>query len=82
MSRTYDEVREEAMSLSPEERSSLAEDLWDSNRTSEELEIDRAWSSEVQRRVAEIDAGIGTLIPAEDVISELRAKYGKRSRRP
>ena len=81
MSRTYEEVRDEAMSLNPEERSSLAEDLWDSNRTAEELEIDRAWTVEVERRVAEIDAGLGTLIPGEDVIRELRAKYGKRSRR-
>jgi putative addiction module component (TIGR02574 family) len=81
MSRTFEEVRDEAMTLSAEERSSLAEDLWDSNRTPEELEIDRAWTIEVARRVAEIDAGIGTLIPGEDVIRELRAKYGKRSSR-
>ena len=81
MSRTFEEVREEAMTLTPEERSSLAEELWDSNRTAEEREIDRAWTIEVERRVAEIDAGIGTLIPGEDVIRELRAKYGKRSSR-
>jgi len=69
------------MALNPEERSSLAEDLWDSNRTPEELEIDLAWAVEVERRVVEIDAGIGTLTPGEDVIRELRAKYGKRSSR-
>jgi putative addiction module component (TIGR02574 family) len=79
MSRTFEEVRNEAMALTLEERSNLAEDLWDSNRTPEELEIDRVWTVEVERRVAEIDAGIGTLIPGEDVIRELRAKYGKRS---
>jgi putative addiction module component (TIGR02574 family) len=79
MSRTFEEVRNEALALTLEERGNLAEDLWDSNRTPEELEIDRAWTVEVERRVAEIDAGIGTLIPGEDVIRELRAKYGKRS---
>jgi len=82
MSRTFEEVRDEAMALNPEQRGWLAEELWDSNRTAEELEIDRAWAIEVDRRVAEIDAGIGALIPGEDVIRELRAKYGKRSRRP
>jgi putative addiction module component (TIGR02574 family) len=82
MSRTFEEVREEAMALSPEDRGCLAEELWDSNRTSDEVEIDRAWALEVARRSAEIDAGIGTLIPGEDVICELRAKYGKRSHRP
>jgi putative addiction module component (TIGR02574 family) len=81
MSQPYEEARDKAMALNPEERSALAEDLWDSNRTAEELEIDRAWTIEVERRVAEIDAGIGTLIPGDDVIRELRAKYGKRSRR-
>lgn len=75
MPRTFDEVRDEAMPLKPEQRGCLAEGLWDSNRTAEELEIDRAWAIEVDRRVAEIDAGIGTLIPGEDVIRELRAKY-------
>jgi putative addiction module component (TIGR02574 family) len=79
MSRTFEDVRNEVLALTPEERGNLAEDLWDSNRTPEELEIDRAWMVEVERRVAEIDAGIGTLIPGEDVIRELRAKYGKRS---
>jgi putative addiction module component (TIGR02574 family) len=82
MSRTFEEVRDEAMALKPEQRGCLAEELWDSNRTAEELEIDRAWAIEVDRRVAEIDAGIGTLVPGEDVIRELRAKYGKRSHRP
>jgi putative addiction module component (TIGR02574 family) len=79
MSRTFEEVRNEALALTPEQRGSLAEDLWDSNRTPEEQEIDRAWTIEVERRVAEIDAGIGTLIAADDVIRELRAKYGNRS---
>jgi putative addiction module component (TIGR02574 family) len=82
MSRTFEEVRDEAMALSPEERGCLAEELWDSNRAADEVEIDRGWAIEVDRRVAEIDAGIGTLIPGEDVIRELRAKYGKRSHRP
>jgi putative addiction module component (TIGR02574 family) len=82
MSRTFEEVRDEALALSPEERSSLAEDLWDSNRTTDESEIDRAWTVEIERRAAEIDSGIGTLIPAEDIIRELRSKYGQRSSRP
>jgi putative addiction module component (TIGR02574 family) len=80
MSRTFEEVRDYAMELTVEERSWLAEDLWDSARTAEEREIDEAWGKEIDRRVAEVDAGTATLIPADDVIRELRAKYGKRSR--
>lgn len=52
-----------------------SEQLWDNARTPEEREIDAAWEAEVDRRVAEIEARIGVLIPGDDVIRELRAKY-------
>jgi putative addiction module component (TIGR02574 family) len=81
MSRTFEEVREEAMELTLEERSWLAEQLWDSARTPEEREIDATWEAEVDRRVAEVNAGTAVLIPGDEVIRELRAKYGQRSRR-
>jgi putative addiction module component (TIGR02574 family) len=63
------------MKLSFEERSWLAEQLWDSARTPEEREIDAAWEAEVERRVAEVEAGTAVLIPGDEVIRELRAKY-------
>jgi putative addiction module component (TIGR02574 family) len=74
MSRTFEEVRDQAMELTTEERGWLAEQLWDSARTAEEREIDEAWDKEVERRVAEIDAGTAKLIPGDEVIRELRAK--------
>jgi putative addiction module component (TIGR02574 family) len=58
-----------------EERSWLAEELWESTRTPEEREIDAAWEAEVERRVAEVKAGTAVLIPGDEVIRELRAKY-------
>ncbi|MDP9360217.1 MAG: addiction module protein [Acidobacteriota bacterium] len=81
MSRTFEEVRDQAMQLSMEERSWLADELWESARTAEEREIDKAWEVEIERRVAEIDAGTAKLIPGDEVLRDLRAKYGKRSRR-
>lgn len=81
MSRTFEEVREEAMELTLEERSWLAEQLWESARTLEEREIDAAWDAEIDRRIAETDEGTGVLIPGDEVIRQLRAKYGQRSRR-
>jgi putative addiction module component (TIGR02574 family) len=68
MSRTFDEVRAEAMALSPEERGHLAEELLDSVHSDDDVEWDEAYASEIQRRVAK-------LIPADEVIRELRAKY-------
>jgi putative addiction module component (TIGR02574 family) len=82
MSRTFEEVRDEAMALSVEERGWLVEQLWDSARTAEEREIDQAWVVEAERRLDETEAGIGKLIPGDEVIRELRAKYDNRSRRP
>jgi putative addiction module component (TIGR02574 family) len=79
MSRTFEEVRDEAMALSPEEWGHLAEELLDSVRSDEDVESDEAYASEIQRRVAEIEAGTAKLIPGEDVIRELRAKYGERA---
>jgi len=63
-----------------EEHSWLADQLWDNARTPEEREIDAAWEAEVDRRVAEVEAGTAVLIRGEEVIRELRAKYDQRWR--
>ena len=42
--------------------------------TAEECEA--AWGEEINRRLADIDAGRVKLIPAEDVMAKLREKYG------
>ena len=39
-------------------------------------EWEEAWADEINRRVAEIRAGTVTMIPAEDVMAELKEKYG------
>ena len=81
MSRRFQKVRDEALDLSVEERSWLAEQLWDSARTAREQEIDASWMVEVERRLKEIQVGTATLIPAEEVFRELRAKDAPRRRR-
>jgi putative addiction module component (TIGR02574 family) len=81
MPRTLDEIRDDALALSIEERSWLAHDLWESLRTPEEREIDAAWETEIERRVAEVEAGTAKLIPAEEVLRELRAKVATPRRR-
>lgn len=68
------------MKLSIEERSWLAHDLLDTLRTDEEREIAAEWIGVAERRIDEIEAGTAKLIPAEDVLRELKAKYGARRR--
>jgi putative addiction module component (TIGR02574 family) len=75
MARLLEELRDEAMQLSIEERSWLAHDLFDSLRSDEEREIAAEWIEVAERRIDEIEAGTAKLIPAEDVIRELKAKY-------
>jgi len=39
-------------------------------------EVDRRWLETVKRRAAEIDEGKAVLIPGEEVLQQLREKFG------
>ena len=81
MARTLDEIREEASHLSDEERGALADSLWESFLTPEELDIQREWIEEAERRIDKVDAGKMKTSPWEDVRRELLEKYAPTSRR-
>lgn len=72
MSLTYQQVANEAMKLTPEERVDLAEKLWVSVETPQA--VAEAWDLEIERRIAQLDAGEVEAYPADEVIAELRAK--------
>jgi putative addiction module component (TIGR02574 family) len=72
MSLTYQQVAHAAMQLSPDERADLAEKLWVSVDTPETVAA--AWDTEIACRVAQLDAGEVETVPAEQVITELRAR--------
>lgn len=67
-------IQAEAMKLSPDERADLAEMLWLSVHSPEEVEA--AWDEEIAHRVRQIDAGEVECVPWDTVMTELRAKYG------
>jgi len=81
MTAMIESIEAAAMKLSKRDRIHLAHRLAESV-THISPEIERAWLDEVERRVSEIDAGVGELIPGDQVIRELRAKYPERHRRP
>jgi len=62
----------EAMKLSPDEREMLAGRLYGSLHG--DLPLDPAWDEEIARRVREIESGEVELIPAEDVLREMRER--------
>ena len=66
---TYDEIRDAALALPPEAREVLAEHLMASK------EIDAYWIQEAERRYKEIEDGIVTPIPGEEVMRRLESRY-------
>jgi putative addiction module component (TIGR02574 family) len=69
MSRTFEEVRNEALALTLEERGHLAEELLDSVESDEGTEWDEEYGAEIQRRVADIDAGTADVIDSDESIA-------------
>ena len=70
MSNQVDVLEAEAMKLSPEERARLADRLIAS--LSDDAEIEEAWALEVERRIAEIEAGRTPVVPAAEAIARAR----------
>ena len=68
---TKEQILREAMSLNVEERGELAEELL---LTVDQI-LDPEWAAEIQRRVAEIDAG-EPLLDGDEVMRQARARLG------
>jgi putative addiction module component (TIGR02574 family) len=74
MARSARELFEEAMRLDPEERATLMRLLVDTLDAESEEGAEGAWRGEVERRIAELDAGAVDTVPWE----ELRARLYQR----
>ena len=72
---TYKEIMSAAMSLSPDEREMLAEDLIASLEPEDQETRDRLWLEEAERRDKEIEDGLVRAIPGEEVMRRLRSRY-------
>jgi putative addiction module component (TIGR02574 family) len=70
MSSRFEFLEAEALKLPPEERVLLADHLLASLGV--HAEVEEAWVVEVERRLAEVEAGRVTLVPAEEAISRAR----------
>lgn len=67
-------IAAEAMKLAPQERANLADRLWLSVHSVQEVEA--AWDAEVARRVEQIERGEVSCEPWDEVMTELRTKFG------
>jgi putative addiction module component (TIGR02574 family) len=71
---TYEEIISAALSLPPDSRAMLAEHLLDSLNGEDQKRIDALWAEEAERRDQEIEDGIATAIPGEEVMDRMRAR--------
>ena len=78
MSRTFTDVWKEAAELTEEERASLAGLLIESLESDPDPEAETAWAAEIEKRVAELDAGTVKSIPWEEVRQRLIDRLNAR----
>ena len=71
----FDDILNAALSLSPEERTILADHLLASVDAPDQKTIDEAWAEEAERRCRELDEGRVEAIDGELVMQRLRARY-------
>lgn len=78
MSRTITELWKEASELSEKDRAVLAGLLIESLEGEPDEGVEAAWAAEIERRVAELDAGTVKSIPWEEVRQRLLARLDER----
>ena len=74
MKRDAAEILKDALALPTEARAALAGSLLDSLDTDVDEDVEDAWATEVNRRVAELDTGVVKTIPWAEVRRRLAAR--------
>lgn len=75
MSNTVEHLAAQAIELSPEDRSRLAELLLASLPEATDAEVDKAWTEEISRRINGVNAGTARVVPAAEVHEAARKYY-------
>jgi hypothetical protein len=71
---SVEELKQEALRLSPEARAYLARELLASLDAMSEAEIEKLWMDEAIRRDEELDSGAARAYPADEVLARVRAR--------
>lgn len=66
------ELSQQAQALAPEDRARLAEELLASLESEHDQQADAAWDAEINKRIAEVESGTITLLPADEVFARVR----------
>ena len=80
LSEAAEQLLDQASLLSVYERCEIARLLYESVADEEDdedpAEVEAAWAEEIKRRIDEIRSGAVETIPADEVMAELRARFG------
>ncbi|HEY5754450.1 MAG TPA: addiction module protein [Steroidobacter sp.] len=77
MARAISDIEKEIRSLDRPEQERLLRALLEELDGPADVNADRAWLDEIQRRSAEFDAGQVRPIPAEEVFERVRARLNR-----
>jgi putative addiction module component (TIGR02574 family) len=77
MASPFENVAEQALSLSVRDRLRLANELLVSVEPPGSAEIERAWEEEIQRRIGEIDSGNAKGRGWDEIKRDFQSRYGK-----
>ena len=75
MSTSVEELAAQAITLSEQDRSRLADLLLASLPDDSDTEVEAAWEEEIRKRVASVQAGTAVLMPSEEVHTAARKIY-------
>lgn len=78
MSRTFTDLWKDASELSEKDRADLAGLLIESLESEPDEEVEAAWAAEIERRVAELEAGAVKSIPWQEVRQRLLDRLNER----
>ena len=77
MAAAFENVAEQALSLSAAERLRLANELLQSVEPQMSEEIEQAWEVEIQRRISQIDSGDANGRTWEEIKRDFNSRYGQ-----
>jgi putative addiction module component (TIGR02574 family) len=78
MPKDFNEIFREAAELSEQDRATLAGLLIESLEGEPDPDVEAVWAAEIERRVAELDAGTVQTIPWEEVRQRLLDRLNAR----
>jgi putative addiction module component (TIGR02574 family) len=78
MGKAAHEVFDEALALSEEDRGKLAEKLVESLDASVDPDAEEAWTAEIERRLAKIEAGQAKRISMSEAVARLHRAAHER----